>query len=147
MNKEQELEQVANAIRRFDVPKAPPVFELYVSLVGISISILLFLLPGVFVQTDAPFYVLMRSVLPQGGWGAAFFLGGVLSAVGMLLDNHFVRVVALVFLTATFGIVAAFYVATFPNLAGILMFWTTVFAAASIPLVRHTGVRAFDKNR
>ena len=139
-NKEQQLEAVVEQIKSFEPQKAPPIFELYASLVAISISILLFLLPGVFKQ-DSLFYELMRAVLPQGGWAISFCMAGILSAVGMLIDNSSIRIVALCFMTALFGVAAAFYIITFPNVAGILMFWLAIFCAASIPMVKFTGIR------
>lgn len=142
MNKEQQLEQVVNSIKEFKVPKSPPVFEMFAALVAISIAVLLLLLPGVFEQNQTLFYRLMRAVLPQTGWAIAFFAGGVGSAVGMLLDRAALRIAALLVMTVLFGVVAAFYIATFPNLAGILMFWTTIFSGASVPLVKYSSIRA-----
>lgn len=145
MNKEQQLEQIVESVRSFEVPKAPPVFELYASLVAISISILLLLLPGVFEQNDSTFYVLMRTVLPQIGWAALFFVGGVMAALGMLFDGKAVRIISLLLLTVSFGVVASFYIVTFPNLSGLLMSWLTIFTAASIPMVKYTGIRSWNK--
>lgn len=140
MSGEQQLEQVVRSIRELEMAKAPPIFELYSSLVAISISILLFLLKGVFFQ-EATFYVLMRAVMPQYGWALLFFAAGVLSAVGMLIDNDGLRIFALALMVASFGMVAAFYILTFPNMAGVLMFWLTIFSGVSIPMVKHTGIR------
>ena len=139
-HQERQLEAIVDSINQYEVSKAPPVFELFASLVAMSISILLFLLPGVFLQ-ESLFYQLMRAVLPQTGWAFLFIGGGIMSALGMLLDNNLLRIVALVLMAASFGIVAAFYIVTFPNLAGILMFWISVFTMASVPMVKYTGIR------
>lgn len=140
MNKEQQLEQVASAITEYQESKAPPIFELFAAIVAMSISTLLFVLVGVFEQ-DATFYKLMRTVLPQTGWAVTYFVAGMMSTVALLIDSVVLRVVALTLMVAAFGITAAFYIVTFPNLSGILMFWITVFTAVSIPMVKYTGLR------
>lgn len=140
-NKEQQLEAAVDSIKNYEVAKAPPVFELFAALVAISISILLMLLPGVFTQNDTLFYQLMRSVFPQIIWAFVFCGGGVMGALGMLLDSLVIRIVALLLLGTTYGVVAAFYIITFPNLAGILMFWIAIFTIASVPMVKYTGIR------
>ena len=139
-HKEMQLERVAKAIQDFHITKSPPIFELYSALVAMSISILLMLLPGVFLQ-DSTFYVLMRSVLPQTGWAILYMFAGVLSALGMLLDRNGVRIFSLILLVGAYGVTASFYIVTFPNLGGILMFWITIFTAASVPMVKYTGLR------
>lgn len=141
-NKDVQLEQVIKSMEEFEMTKAPPIFELYAALVAISLSILLFLSPSVFVQ-DSMFYNLMQTVLPQSGWGIVFFFVGIMAALGMLFDLQVVRIISLVLMTAAFGIVTAFYIAIFPNLAGILMFWLTIFTASSIPMVKYTGLRKY----
>lgn len=139
-NKEVQLEQVAKAIESFRITKSPPIFELYSALVAMSISVLLLMLPGVFLQENY-FYVLMRTVMPQVWWAVVFMVAGIASALGMLLDKMFIRITALLALVVTYGITASFYIVTFPNLAGVLMFWITIFTAASIPMVKYTGLR------
>lgn len=140
MNNDQQLEQLSNAIQNYKVSKAPPIFELFASLVAMSISILLFSLAGVFKQ-EATFYILMRTVMPQIGWATVFLIAGFSSGLGMILDKKTIRIVSLAVLLILFGIVAVFYLITFPNLAGILMFWISVFTGLSIPMVRYTGLR------
>lgn len=140
MNNDQQLEHLSNTIQNYKVSKAPPIFELFASLVAMSISILLFTLAGVF-QQEATFYILMRTVMPQIGWATAFLVVGFSSGLGMILDKKTIRIVSLAALLILFGIVAVFYLITFPNLAGILMFWISIFTGLSIPLVRYTGLR------
>lgn len=140
MNQEKQLAQLSEAIENYSTSKAPPVFELFAALVAMSISILLFILVGVFEQ-ESTFYILMRAVLPQTGWAIVYFSAGMLGAIGMLINSNLFRIISLVFSTMIFGITAAFYIATFPNLAGILMFWITIFTVVSIPMVKFTGLR------
>lgn len=138
--KEAQLEQVAKAIQDFRVTKSPPIFELYSAVVAMSISVLLLILPGVFLQ-ESYFYILMRSIMPQEWWAGVYMAGGVISALGMLLDKMVIRIISLLVLVGAYGLTAAFYIVTFPNLAGVLMFWITIFTAASIPMVKYTGLR------
>ena len=140
MNNDQQLEHLSNAIQNYKVSKAPPIFELFASLVAMSISILLFTLAGVF-QQEATFYILMRTMMPQIGWATVFLVAGFSSGLGMILDKKIIRIVSLVALLILFGILAVFYLITFPNLAGILMFWISIFTGLSIPMVRYTGLR------
>jgi len=140
MNQEQQLEQLSAAVENYKTSKAPPIFELFAAMVSMSISILLFVLVGVF-QQENTFYELMLLILPQTGWAIVYFAAGMLATIGLLIDSSIVRIIALVVLVAIYGTTAAFYIATFPNLAGVLMFWITVFSAVSIPMVKHTGIR------
>lgn len=140
MNTEQQLEQVTDAIRTYSLKKAPPIFEIFSAIVAMSMSVLLFSLPGVMEQ-DMTFYRLMLAVLPQYGWAIAYFSGGIVATIGLLFDSVSIRITALCFLVVAFGITAAFYIVTFPNLAGVLMFWITIFSAVSVPMVKYTGLK------
>lgn len=138
--REIQLEQVADKIKEFEVSKAPPVFELYAALVAISLSAMLFLLEGA-LSGNHLFHALMNALMPQYGWAFFLLMGGIISAVGMLLDSQIIRVIGLLVLLAAYGTVAAFYIVSFPNLGGVLMFWLATFTAASIPMVKYTGIR------
>ena len=138
--KEMHLEEIANSLENFQSSKAPPIFELYASLVAMSLSILLFSLPGVFHQ-GGEFYQLMKLVLPQYGWAIAFFSVGIASSLGMLFDNYVTRVIALIAMALVYGITAVFYIISFPNIGCIFMFWMAVFTVGSIPMVKYTGLR------
>lgn len=140
MNKEQRLKEIANALEEHSYTKAPPIFELFAAIVAMSISTLLFVLVGVFEQ-DATFYELMRMVMPQTGWAATYFVVGIVAAAGLIFDKKTVRIISLGAMAATFGLTTVFYLMTFPNLSGILMFWITIFTIISIPMVKFTGLK------
>lgn len=139
-HREKQLEQVVNSLKEFEPPKAPPVFELFAALLAISLGIMLLLIPDALNQASS-FWVLMSKTMPYGGWVCVLFLGGVMSALGMLLDNNLLRIVGLVILAMVYGLLAAFYIVNFPNFGGVLMFWIAVFTVSSIPLIKYTGIR------
>lgn len=141
INKELQLEQVASRALRnaAKLNLAPPIFELYASLLAISLAIVMFLVPGL-LELDYVIYGVLVSIMPQGGWGIAFFIAGTLSAIGMLINQNWLRILALMGLSALYGFLTTVYGFTLPNFGFILMLWLTVFTVASIPLVKYTGI-------
>jgi hypothetical protein len=140
-NKELQLEQVAErAIQNAEkLNLAPPIFELYAALLSMSLAIIMFLFPELLAGRGG-FYGMMTSLLPQGGWAIGFFLGGVLSAVGMLFDKRALRIVSLFIMAILYGTLTAIYGMLLPNFGFILMLWITIFTVASMPLTKYTGI-------
>lgn len=141
INKESQLEQVAErAIRNAQqLNLAPPIFELYAAMLSLSLAIVMFLMPNL-LAGDGGFYRMMVVVLPQGGWALTFFIAGVSSALGMLLNKMWLRVCSLVLTAFLYGGLTLIYGLLLPNFGFILMLWITVFTIASIPLVKYTGI-------
>lgn len=139
--KEMQLEQVAEkAIQNAKQLKlAPPIFELYASLVALSLAIIMFLVPGL-LEMEGSLYIYLSALATQEVWAGAFFTAGMLSALGMLFSRVWVRIVALVMLTLLYGTITVFYGLILPNFGFVVMVWVTVFTAASMPLVKYTGI-------
>lgn len=140
MDKERQLEQAADRVlRHAQLNLAPPIFELYASLLAMTLAIALFLIPGL-LQQNQEIYSYMTAVMPQGAWAFSFFLAGILNACGMLFSIVPLRIIALSAETLLFGIVTVIYALLFPNFGTFTMLWLTIFTAASIPLVKFTGI-------
>lgn len=141
MDKEKQLEQVANrALRVQQMKIAPPIFELYAALVAISVACMFFLLPTVLSGKNG-FDAMVLAILPQWGWAIVFFVGGVTSATGILINSDAIRIIALILLSMIYGTFTVLYGFAFPNFGIILIGWLTIFTIASIPIVRFTGLR------
>lgn len=140
-NKELQLEQVAErAVKNAQqLNLAPPIFELYAALLSLSLAIIMFLMPNI-LEGQGGFYASMIFIMPQVGWAMTFFMGGILSSVGMLFDNKKARIFALCVLSLLFGILTVLYAILLPNFGFVLMVWITIFTIASIPLVKYTGI-------
>lgn len=140
-NKEVQLEQVAErAIRNAErLNLAPPIFELYAALVSMSLSVAMFMFPQL-IEGAGGFFHNMEGIMSQGSWGIGFFIGGVVSAVGMLANSRFTRIAGLLVMSCLFGALTGIYASLLPNFGFILMLWITIFTVASIPLVRYTGI-------
>lgn len=139
--KEMQLEQVAEkALQNARQLKlAPPIFELYASLVALSLAMIMFLVPGL-LEMEGSLYIYLSALATQEVWAGAFFTAGMLSALGMLFSRVWVRIVALVMLTLLYGTITVFYGLILPNFGFIVMVWVTVFTIASMPLVKYTGI-------
>lgn len=141
INKEAQLEQVAErAIKNAQqLNLAPPIFELYAALLSLSLAIVMFLFPEL-LAGRGNFYGTMIHIIPQGGWAFAFFTGGIVCSLGMLLNSRPARITGLVILSVLFGVLTAIYATLLPNFGFVLMLWITIFTIASIPLVKYTGI-------
>lgn len=138
--KELQLEQVSKAIENHKVSKAPPIFELYAALIAMSIATIMFLVPGILSQASE-IYGYMKIVAPQGGWAVMFLVSGLVSAIGMLADKGFLRVLGLLFMSIMYSVLTVVYTMVLPNFGVVLMLWLTVFTIVSIPIVKYTGLR------
>lgn len=147
MDKERQLEQAVDKVLEHQkLNIAPPIFELYAAMVAISVSCMFFLLPAV-LNDKNDFDATVLSVLPQVGWALTFFIGGVASAVGILINSDALRIISLVFLALLYSTFTFFYALAFPNFGLILIGWLTIFTIASVPLVRFTGLRVKKEKR
>lgn len=141
-NKEMQLERLAEKVVKNaeKLTLAPPIFELYAAMLSMSLAIVMFLLPDI-IEGAGGFYGYMTSVMPQGGWAASFFVGGVTSSVGMLTNMRLLRMAGLIMMALLYGALTTIYGALLPNFGFILMMWITIFTVASIPLTKFTGIK------
>jgi len=144
--KELQLEQIAQEAQRVEITPAPPIFELYASLIAMSLSALMFLFPGI-LDSNTELYELMLGALPTHGWALSFMISGLTGAIGILANSKALRILALCALTLLFGTVTAMYGLAFPNFGIVFMTWLTVFTVASIPLVRFTGLNLGKRHK
>lgn len=146
MNKELQLEQAAErAVKNAQqLNLAPPIFELYAAMLSMSLAIIMFLIPGLVDGGNSSFYKIMLLIMPQIGWAMCFFAGGIIGALGMLINRSYLRILSLSILSGMFGILTVIYATLMPNFGFILMMWITIFTIASIPLVKYTGI--WNKN-
>lgn len=141
IEKEQQLDDIVNkAITKAEqITLAPPIFELYAALLSMSLAVLMFLVPELLAGRFI-FYDYMTMIFPQVYWAIGFFIGGVVSAVGMLLNRRPCRIIGLIVMAVLYGMLTGIYAIMLPNFGFILMLWITVFTIASIPLTRFTGI-------
>ena len=133
------LEQVAAQAENFDIPQPFPVFEIFVAMVALGISMILFMFTD-FMETDYALYHLMNTVLPQYGWGISFAVGGIVSGMGLLLHTNWLRIFGLVMLAGVYGVMAVCYIMEFPTIGAVVMTGMTLFSLLSIPIVKFTGL-------
>ena len=133
------LEQIAAQAEEFEVPQSIPVFEIFSSITAIALAILLFLVPG-FLAHDPSLFHLMESVMGQPGWAVALMVGGVIGAVGNLVNSISMRITSLFILAAVYGSISACYIVEYPNLGSVVMPGMAVFCMITVPIVKFTAL-------
>lgn len=142
MDKEQQLEALTEKIEKAEDPIALPLFEIFITLFSVTVSILLFLEPNM-IQGGADsgnIYENLSRIMPQPFWAFWFFIGGITKTLGLLLNNLTLRLVGLVVSAALYGIMTVCYVMDFPNFSTILFAWMTVFVFIAMSLAKHSGL-------
>lgn len=144
---EKKLEQINRAVNNaqgYKVKKSVPVFEMFVTLFSISVSILLFLFPNMFIiDADKPrhLYWLLLQIMPQYMWAFAFFIAGVSKAIGLLLDSNITRIAGLAMSMMIYISFSAAYVVGFPSIGFVTFICMTIFTIVSIPIVKYTNLK------
>lgn len=139
------LEQVAAQAESFDIPQPFPVFEIFVALVALGISMILFMFPE-FMESDYALYHLMNTVLPQYGWGIAFTVSGIVGGLGLLLHSNWMRIFGLLASSVVYGGMAVCYLMEFPSIGAVVMTGMTLFSLLSVPIVKYTGLGSVKKS-
>ena len=138
-NKEKELEQLVEKVKNESDLRFPPIFEMYVTLFSLSVSILMFIFPNM-LQPDTNLYTWMLKIMPQFMWAFSFFGAGMVKAVGLLLDNVALRVLGLVMSAMLYLVFTVCYAINFPTIGAVTFACMTVFTVISINIVKHTGI-------
>lgn len=133
------LERVSQNLNDFDVPQTVPIFEIFVAMVAIGISIMFFTVPN-FIQGDIALYKLMGLVFPQFVWAIMFSLGGITGSLGLLFRSNIMRVVGLIMLAGVYSVMAICYILIFPSIGAVVMAGIALFAVLSIPIIKYTGI-------
>jgi len=141
-SKEQQLEEISKKVNNYRPNKNPPIYEMFVTMISIALSVVLFLFPEMLTVGYSEVYALLISLMPQWLWAFTFFGAGMMKAVGMLLDNKYLRiggliVSALIYLVFTISYASA----VFPSIGAVVFTAITVFSLISIPEVKRTGLR------
>jgi len=138
-NKEKELEQLVEKVKNESDLRFPPIFEMYVTLFSLSVSILMFIFPNM-LQPDTNLYTWMLKIMPQFMWAFSFFGAGMVKAVGLLLDNVSLRVLGLFMSAMLYLVFTVCYAINFPTIGAVTFACMTVFTVISINIVKHTGI-------
>lgn len=119
---------------------APPIFELYVALLSMTLAILMFLFPAD-VMSNAGLLQEITQLFPQYIWANIFLAAGLIGTAGMLLNKNYLRVVSLIIVAGCYGTLTYMSFDGSPSFGAVLVSWITVFTLISIPLVKFTGIR------
>lgn len=133
MNKsEKELEDL---VRKVETTRShvPPIFELYVTVFSISISIFLFTVPGVI-------YGIMGDVMAQEWWAICFFVACMSKSIGLILDSNWLRIIGLLMSGVVYLLMTGCFITAFPNVNVIAFGCMAIFSLVSIPFVKHTSI-------
>lgn len=137
--KEKELDEIVEKVRNENTLKFPPVFEMFITLFNILTSVVMFIFPSM-MQSDASLYDWMLKVIPQYMWAFCFLGAGLFKAVGLLIDQNFLRVTGLVASSILYLILAICYSINFPTIGSVTFACMTIFTVVSINIVKHTGI-------
>ncbi|MFD1450823.1 hypothetical protein [Oceanobacillus sojae] len=137
--KERELEELVNDVEKRPM-SIPPLFELYVTFFSIAIAIMLFAYPDM-IDVSTKLYQYMENIMPQAAWALCFCAACMLKAIGLLINVNWLRVSGLVASVALYVTLAFCYAMSWPSIGTIIFSLMAIFAAASIPFVKHTSIR------
>lgn len=136
---EEQLELIAKKTESYEIPQAPPLFELYTALVALTLAVLMFLVPEVLVG-ETSLTTRMEALMPIHGWGIGFMLAGIVGAVGILTNSKSLRYLGLALKTILFGAITVFYYQTIPNFGFVIMSWFTIFCLVAMPFIKYSGL-------
>ncbi len=137
--KERELEELVNDVEKRPM-SIPPLFELYVTFFSIAIAIMLFAYPNM-IDVSTKLYQYMENIMPQAAWALCFFAACMLKAIGLLVNVNWLRITGLVASVILYVTLAFCYAMSWPSIGTIIFSLMAIFAAASIPFVKHTSIR------
>lgn len=143
-SKEQQLEEISEKMGRSKIGKELPVFEMFITMVSISLSIVMFLFPNMFssgVSSSLSPYGFLLVIMPQFMWALTFFCTGILKAVGMLISSRGLRIGGIVLSSLVYGVIAVIYSIGFPTIESVVFTALTVFSLLSISEVKRTGLQ------
>lgn len=137
---EKELETLVRNINADEPIRFPPIFEMYITLFSIALSVLLFLFPEMLVNQSSNIYDWMMKIMSQNMWATTFLVAGLLKATGLLIDNRYLRYIGLVLSVVVYLTLTVCYSLVFPTMGAIQFGCITLFTILSIPVVKHTGL-------
>lgn len=137
--KERELEEIVNEVEQRPI-SIPPLFEIYVTIFSIAISIMLFAYPSM-IDVSTKLYQYMVTIMPQGAWGLSFFAAGVLKGIGLLINVNWLRIVGLLISAVLYVMLTFCYAISWPSIGTAIFSLMAVFSVISIPFVKNTSIR------
>ena len=144
-DKEQELEMKFNRVKDYPSFRPIPVFELFISTFSISITLILFWIPGFMHQNTAVggenLYSMLLEVMPQYMWAFVFAAAALLKAFGMLLEWNAMRYTGIVISILLYAIIAYMFIVMAPNIGMIQFTCMAVYSIVSLVNVKHTSIR------
>ena len=135
-------EELAEWVRDIKEQRRLPVYEWYVTMFSISLSVILFLFEGMLTHTGSNvtnLYDIMLNIMPQYMWAFAFLGAGLIKAVGLLVSHDALRILGLTMSVVLYTVMTVCYALNFPTIGAITFGWMTVFSVVSLFMVKHTG--------
>lgn len=137
--KERELEDLVNEVEQRPI-NIPPLFELYVTIFSIAITIMLFAYPNM-IDVSTKLYHYMEAIMPQRAWALSFFSACVLKGIGLLINVNWLRIAGLLASVVLYVMLSICYAMSWPSMGTAIFSLMAVFSVVSIPFVRHTSIR------
>lgn len=138
--KERELERLVNEVESTQI-SVPPFFELYTTVFSILVAIMLFAYPDMIYAYPARLYDHMMAIMPQYMWAFSFFVACMFKSIGLLADKDIFRIIGLVLSVILYAVMTFCYALDFPSIGSITFGCMTLFAAVSVPFVKHTSIK------
>lgn len=139
-SKERQLEEISEKVNNYKPSKHPPIYEMFVTMISITLSIMLFLFPDMLSTEYSSLYTILLVIMPQWGWAFTFFIAGMVKAIGMLIDNKYLRIGGLVMSSLIYAVFSISYTVMFPTIGSVVFTAIMVFCLISIPDVKRTGL-------
>lgn len=143
---ERELEQLVDEIEATNI-SVPPLFELYVTVLSIGLSIMMFAYPSMINDYPSNLYDSMLVVMPQGYWAMSFFIACMFKAVGLLWDKNSLRIIGLSLSALLYFTLTICYAVNFPSIGTITFGLMALFSVISILFVKHTSIQYKKENK
>ena len=134
----EELQEIAAAARTI---RPIPLFEWFVTMFSIAMSVVLFLDPTVLMQsgeTPIETYDIMLQMAPPHLWAFAFLLAGLTKSVGLLVHSIPLRILGLVMSVLIYLSLSITFIVHYPNIGAVMGTLTAIFSGIAITAIKPT---------
>lgn len=144
---EASLDEISRRVEEHATRKHVPLFECFVTLFSILVSIMIMQFPHV-LQLEVvgandehiAVFQMLLALAPAWVYGVLFFIAGTFKGVGLLVSKNYLRVVGLLLSVALYATFTLNLMFNAPSFLLICFFTMTLFSVISLPLIKNTGI-------
>ncbi|MEK4025540.1 hypothetical protein [Sporosarcina sp. FSL W7-1283] len=144
---EMKLDELSKRVEEKVMKKNIPLFEVFVTLYSILVSIMILQFPSVMeimvIDHGSEGVLIFEMLLDLANpwvYGVIFFIAGAFKGLGLVIDNAPMRVVGLLLSVALYSTFTLALMFNAPSFILISFFTMSIFSTISLTLVKSTGI-------